>query len=189
MIGEKTATRRKPLTLLLVLGVLALLTVNIGVASAHWWSTGPSFFHFHKSTVGVWLWGTHQAEANAARYDWSRNTDLYVPRRSYHTDVSVYGSNSGNTGWGGLATITSSGWRWHCGWWCNVNHAHAQYNSYYGGSTGTGSGSDVRGVFCQEIGHTFGLDHSNTGDCMGKGYYNGVNVTGPHNWADINALY
>jgi len=52
-----------------------------------------------------------------------------------------------------------------------------------------------RGVFCQEIGHTFGLDHSPDG-CMGKGYFAGLldnesisNVVTSHSDDDLNAKY
>ncbi|HEV2844037.1 MAG TPA: hypothetical protein VG477_04255, partial [Thermoanaerobaculia bacterium] len=65
----------------------------------------------------------------------------------------------GNTGWGGLATITSySG--------CTIRRATSQLNTYYSWTTNA-----ARGVQCQEVGHGFGLDHSNDGGCMGGGYW------------------
>jgi len=52
-----------------------------------------------------------------------------------------------------------------------------------------------RGVFCQEIGHAFGLDHSPDG-CMGKGYFAGLldnepisNAVTGHSDDDLNAKY
>ena len=168
--------------------LLALLFLNSQVAFAHnWWH-----WHWHKNPLHLYVFGSHQAEAVAAIADWDshiRDLKLHTKFKG-HTDISVAGANFGPTGWGGLASIknTSFDW-WHYWDWSRIEHAHAVYNSYYGGTGGTGSGSDIRGIFCQEIGHTFGLDHSNTGDCMGKSYFNNINVTGPHNWADINAKY
>ena len=53
----------------------------------------------------------------------------------------------------------------------------------------------ARGVQCQEIGHTFGLDHSPHG-CMGKGYFPGLsnnepisNVVVGHSDTDLNSKY
>jgi hypothetical protein len=162
--------------------VVMLLLLNVQLASGHdWW-----WYCWHRgSTLGVWVYGSNQAEANAALNDWDSHSDVNFSRPGSHTNLSVWGANFGATGWWGLASIedTSYDW-WHHWWWCRVEHAHARYNSFYGGSSG-----DIRGVFCQEIGHTLGLDHSNTGDCMGKSYYNNINVTGPHNWSDINSKF
>lgn len=165
--------------------VLALLLANYNIAFGHkWWK-----WHWDQSTIKLGIWSC-ATEANAARVDWDSHTDLSLPTSSSHTDVSVWCDNFGNTGWWGLASIEDPDFDWwHLWCWCRIDHAHARFNTYYGGTTGSGAGSDKRGVLCQEIGHTFGLDHSNTGDCMGKGYYNNINITSAHNWADINAMY
>jgi hypothetical protein len=171
-------------TVALVLLIVGLVAQNYELAYGHRWSS----WHWDKSTISTWI-SSCQPEGEAARYDWSANTDLYLQPVNYHTDISVFCGNFGATGWWGLASIENSDWDWHCWWWCKVSHGHARFNTYYGGSTGTGTGSDRRGVLCQEIGHLFGLDHSNTGDCMGKGYWNNINVVGPHNVSDINSMY
>ncbi len=165
--------------------ILLLTALNANLAFGHRWSS----WHWDKSTIRVGIWSC-TADAGAARSDWDSHTDLSLPTSSSHTDISVWCGNFGDTGWWGLASIEDSSFDWwHCFWWCRIEHGHARFNSFYGGSTGTGTASDRRGVLCQEIGHLFGLDHSNTGDCMGKGYYNNVNVTGSHNWSDINSMY
>lgn len=49
---------------------------------------------------------------------------------------------------------------------------------------------EVQGIFCQEIAHTWGLDHSATNDCMGYGYYyNNTYYYGPHNDSDFTNMY
>jgi hypothetical protein len=179
--------RRKFRTTCLGTLVAMLVVTNANVAFGHdWW-----LWCWHKGAVlHAWVYGSHQAEALAALRDWDINTDLDIHVTFDHTNISVWGANTGATGWWGLASIEDYSFDWWHHWqWCRIEHCHATYNSYYGGSTGTGSGSDVRGVLCQEIGHCFGLDHSDTGDCMGKSYYNNINVTGPHNWSDINAKF
>jgi hypothetical protein len=96
-------------------------------------------------------------------------------------EIYVFNANSGNTGWAGLASITSySG--------CTIRRATAQVNTYYYSSTSTAA----RGIHCQEIGHGFGLDHSNDGGCMGAGYW--YSVTGAyrpvsHNVNDVGSMY
>lgn len=179
--------RKRVSIAVLSLLVLALLVVNIKVAYAHDW--GLWCWHTG-NTINVWVWGSYASEANAALNDWDSHTDVNFNRVSGHTELSVFGSNFGATGWGGLAVIkdTSYDW-WHHWWWCRIKHAHATYNTYYAGGH---TRHDIHGIFCQEIGHTLGLEHSPHG-CMGKGYYGPSsrywNHTVSHNWSDINSKF
>jgi predicted Zn-dependent protease len=160
--------------------VFALLAGNLVLAHKwgdwHWDRSGSSV------TVGMYNQssGRYYTEANQSINDWNYNTLLYLPKRSYHTDMSVYQQNSGDTGWAGLASVEdSSGW--------HLKHVHAQVNTYY---TDSQSDNYIQGIFCQEIGHGFGLDHSATGDCMGLGYYSGSTYyTSSHNHNDIYNMY
>lgn len=99
------------------------------------------------------------SNASAAVSDWNSLTILNLSSVGSGEETYVFNANSGNTGWGGLASIVSySG--------CTILRATAQLNTYYSWTTNA-----ARGVHCQEIGHTFGLDHSNDGGCMGGGYW------------------
>ena len=121
------------------------------------------------------------SQASSAINDWNSMTILNISSVSSGEEIYVFNANSGNTGWAGLATITSySG--------CTIRRATAQVNTYYYSSTSTAA----RGIHCQEIGHGFGLDHSNDGGCMGAGYW--YSVTGAyrpvsHNVNDIGNMY
>lgn len=171
-----------PLLLVLMLG-------STNLALAHPWGPSPYGYHWNKSgssvTVGIYNTnpsGRYYTTSNNGRVDWNNNTILYLPNYSSHTNMSVFSQNSGDTGWAGLASIES----WENSSLNHIGHIHAQANTYY---TNSYSDNALQGVFCQEIGHGFGLNHSDTGDCMGAGYYNNAYKTGSHNWNDIYNLY
>lgn len=172
------------LTLLIVNGLLFFGPQQV-VEGHDWWK-----WRQWNRTVNTWIHSSNQAESRAARDDWHNNTVMNLPLRNSHTEISVYGGNWGSTGWWGLASVESTGFGWWTCWtWCIINHGHARFNNWYGGSSGTGSGSDIRGVQCQEVGHLFGLDH-HSGDCMGKGYFSSwSNVVGGHSASDLNSKY
>ncbi|HEX6288137.1 MAG TPA: hypothetical protein VFZ66_03055 [Herpetosiphonaceae bacterium] len=165
-----------------VAGVVALLGLfagNVYVARAHNWGN----WHWHKSgsqiVIQQYQYGSTVSLIEAARQNgWNTIGILYNYAVNYHTDVSVYDGNYGATGWGGLATIESySG--------DHILHGHATLNLYYGGSN-----LWKQGVYCQEVFHTYGFDHSNTGDCMGLGYYSSTTYYyGPHNNSDFYNRY
>jgi len=159
--------------------VIALLALNVGFASAHRWGS----WHWNKTgsqiVIQSYIYGGTQTQAEAARVDaWNKIGILYNYRVNYHTDVSVFDGNFGNTGWVGLASIESySG--------SHILHAHARLNTYYSRTS-----LYRQGVYCQEVFHTYGFDHSNTGDCMGLGYYSSTNYyMGAHNNTDFYNLY
>jgi len=120
-------------------------------------------------------------QAQNAINDWNSMTILNISAVSSGEETYVFNANSGATGWGGIATITNySG--------CTILRATDQLNTYYYSSTS----NSARGVHCQEIGHTFGLDHSNDGGCMGGGYWYSISTAYrpvSHNVTDIGNMY
>lgn len=125
---------------------------------------------------------SRRTEATAAINEWNADTILNFTNVSSGQETSVYDGNYGNTGWGGLASIESySG--------CTILRASAKLNLYYSWTSNA-----ARGVFCQEVGHTFGLDHSNDGGCMGGGYWYNIGTypaytVVSHNISDIGTKY
>jgi hypothetical protein len=168
---------------------IVLLAANLHVydAHAHNWNN----YHWDQSgshiEIDWYNYAYYYTEAEAARvYQWNNVWNLYDYNISYHPNadqgISVFDGNSGATGWSGLATVVNTDWDWGC--WCydHVNHAHAQYNSYYGYNAW-----NRQYVFCQETWHTYGFDHDNSGSCMDYAGY--MNTQGPHNISDFHARY
>lgn len=161
----------------LLLFVVALLVSTMPVA-AHQWSC----WRQPNTTVVTRNFGGLSGLAAQAIAEWDNETCLSIPLVNYHTEVSAYDGFYGNTGWAGLASIQSASG-------CNITHCHAQVNRSY-----SYSNNGYRGIYCQEIGHCFGLDHSNDGGCMGGGYYYSISSgTGytvvQHNTNDIASMY
>lgn len=171
-----------------------LIVANINLAFAHQWGS----WHWHKRNIGVLNTAFYRVSSTAAMNDWGPGFNVINPRSvTHHSDVSFFDGNFGDTGWGGLASIES--YFNHCHYSVfgicfdskpGITHAHARLNTYYFWSNlNTGTTADSgRGVQCQELGHTFGLDHSNDG-CMGKGYFNNLNYVTSHSDSDLNAMY
>lgn len=160
-----------------VLGAACLASALATVpAAAHNWGCWIQ----PNRTVPAYVTAALSSQANAAVSEWDTKTILSVPRVGSHTEISVFDGYYGNTGWAGLASIENySG--------CNILHGHARVNRSYSYTS-----NGYRGIFCQEVGHLFGLDHSNDGGCMGGGYFYSINTyytVVQHNINDIATKY
>ncbi|MGI9039028.1 MAG: hypothetical protein ACR2GQ_09210 [Gemmatimonadota bacterium] len=161
---------------------LAMVNWDTAAGDAHDWGN----WHWDQSNFEVYLFGTHQNEAIRSINIWNSETDVRMTSTSSHGDMSVWGGNFGDTGWSGLASIEKTGWDWHCWANCRIAHGHARYNSYFG----SGNSWFAQGVFCQEVGHLFGLGHNSRGGCMGLTYYDDhTNRPSAHDIADVNRKY
>lgn len=159
-----------------VAGMLLVTGLAADAAQAHqWgcWSQADRNIKIRNASGG--------SQAGSAISDWNNMTILNFSYVSSGEEIYVFNANSGATGWAGLASITSySG--------CTIRRATAQVNTYYYSGTSTAA----RGIHCQEIGHGFGLDHSNDGGCMGAGYwYSVTSAYRPvsHNVSDVGTMY
>ncbi len=157
-----------------VAGTLLIAGLAGSAAQAHQWGC------WSQADRNVRIRNAAGSVGSAAINDWNNMTILNISYVSSGEEIYVFNGNSGPTGWGGLATITNySG--------CTILRATSQLNTYYSWTTNA-----ARGVQCQEVGHGFGLDHSNDGGCMGGGYwYSIANAYRPvsHNVNDIAAMY
>lgn len=162
---------------IVILALFALVIVAAPVM-AHQWGCWKQ----PNTSVPIRNSGALSSLAAQAINEWNNETCLSLPIVGTHTEISAYDGYYGATGWAGLASIQSySG--------CNITHCHAQVNRSY-----SYSNNGYRGIYCQEIGHCFGLDHSNDGGCMGGGYFYSISSgTGytvvSHNASDISNMY
>jgi hypothetical protein len=160
----------------LVAGALLIALLAGNAAQAHQWGCWiqrDRNIYIRNASGG--------SQAGYAISDWNSMTILNFYYVSSGEEIYVFNANSGPTGWAGLARITNySG--------CTILRATAQVNTYYYSGTSTAA----RGIHCQEIGHGFGLDHSNDGGCMGAGYwYSVTSAYRPvsHNVTDVGNMY
>ena len=139
-----------------------------------------------------------------ASSDWSKSTVLDTtvvpggtnPRHCRPTSgrVEVCSANYRNTGWLGLAQIWVTGGQ-------HITQGVVKNNDYYFGNSSYqyNNTAEMQHVICQEIGHTFGLDHqSETGaslnTCMD--YYHNTSAsdtksTSPnqHDYDELATIY
>ena len=160
---------------LFVAGALLIAGLAGSAAQAHQWGC------WIQADRNVKLRNVAGTYAGYAVSDWNSMTILNISSVSSGEETYVFNANSGATGWGGIARITNySG--------CTILRATDQLNTYYYSA----SSNAGRGVHCQEIGHTFGLDHSNDGGCMGGGYWYDISThyrPVSHNVTDIGNMY
>ncbi len=166
----------------MVLAITALTIAAPNSSFSHDWycnsvGSGPYAWHWNRTaplTIEVNNNAANWNDADNARADWDGSATIWLdlPSVNYHTEISVFDGWYGDTGWAGKAELIETSNP------CHIVHGHAKYNTYYSGSSE------------YKQGHLFGLDHINTGDCMGLGYYSSTwYYVGDHNVDDILAKY
>ncbi len=107
--------------------------------------------------------------------------------------VQVCNSKYGNNGWLGLATISITG--------DHITQGSAKMNDTYFTTAKYNNPNERQHVMCQEVAHTFGLDHQSTdgsslNTCMDYFSNTGANATNAasttpnaHDFEELNKLY
>lgn len=183
--------RLLPITLTFIVGLM----VGTGVVLANhpWLCSGSTAYHYSPRTVGY---------ANAAaQSSVVRSASSYTS--AYSGSISVWNSTLltlvtssspklrmfygayGQNGWLGLASLTgvASG--------CHVTSARAQLNDSYLRDTSRYSQTAVNHVACQEVGHTFGLNHNRTSSttCMNDTILTAGNQINQHDRDQLASIY
>jgi hypothetical protein len=131
----------------------------------HWSQTSSPFtLTLIDSTTSPWT-----TKLQTASSDWNASSVLNTDRKSGNTSASTRQScppekgkvrvcnyNYGNTGWLGLAQI------WiYVGKGGHIAQGVAEANDYYFGNSSYAynNTAEMQHVVCQEVAHTFGLDH------------------------------
>jgi hypothetical protein len=187
--------------LILTIGALAIVFVAASSLRAdhswgnyHWARTANPFnLRVVDSNTADW-----QSMYNSALSDWSQSTVLNLlneqgdessraRKRCVMISGKVHSCNAsyGFNGWLGLASINISG--------SHITQGSAKMNDSYFGS-GSYSSTNRRHVMCQEIGHTFGLDHqdesgADLNTCMD--YSNALDNPSPnsHDYQQLQTIY
>lgn len=188
-----------------VAGAALVLGVSLSANATHSWNN----YHWARTTSSFTLQTLNSTVANGnanwpqllglAASDWNTSTKLDLNVVSYANDstsrkkcsavagkIRVCNASYGRNGWLGLASINldSNG---------HISQGTAKMNDSYS-STWTSDPNEARHVMCQEVGHTFGLDHQSTdgssqSTCMD--YSSSPNSTRPnaHDYDELVTIY
>ena len=170
------------------------LTIGTGVVLANhpWICSGTTAFHYTPRTVPfanaaaqtsvVRAAGNYTSAFNGAIAVWD-STLLTLVNSSTPKLRMFYGAY-GNNGWLGLASLTSVSS-------CHVDSAMSQLNDTFLRDTARYSQTAVNHVACQEVGHTFGLNHNRTqtNTCMNDTVLTAGNAINQHDRDQLSSIY
>lgn len=196
----------KRLALVLAAATLGSLSLSAPAQATHSWGG----YHWARTSnpftlkVGDNLttadWKGQLTTANA---DWTTSTvmDLTVLAGTSSKrcsmvagTVQVCNGTYGNNGWLGLASINITGGT-------HITQGSAKMNDSYFNTATYNNPNERLHVMCQEVGHTFGLDHQSTdgssqNTCMDYFSNTGANATSllsthpnPHDYAELDTVY
>lgn len=199
----KALNLRKPLIALVAVALLfvipALATHSWG--GYHWARTTPQFTLKLGNNMTSTDWKSHLAQASS---DWNAGNSAVltaiVPGTSNKRCSMVAGTTQvcngryGNNGWLGLASINITGGT-------HITQGSAKMNDTYFDTATYNNTNEREHVVCQEVAHTFGLDHQSTdgsslNTCMDYFSNTGANAgstlsTKPnqHDFDELNIIY
>ncbi len=174
-----TSARRFSLAVLVfvVAAVPAFATHSWG--GYHWARTANPFtLKVENNTTGDWV-----AHFNTAASDWNSSSIMNINGYAGTSTkrcamvagtVQVCNGTYGSNGWLGLASINISG--------LHITQGSAKMNDTYFNTSTYNNPNEKLHVMCQEVGHTFGLDHQSTdgssqNTCMDYFSNTGANAT------------
>ena len=176
-----------------VMFVLGLLAGTGYVAANHpWLCTGSIAYHWASTTVGhgnpveektkgksIKREAAYISAFNGALNVWSGTTMNLVSGN----DLELFYDTYGRRGWLGLATISPSN--------CVIQGASSKLNATYLDDSSRYSQTAIDHVACQEVGHTFGLDHnrSDNNTCMNDTVLTAGNQINQHDRDQLNLIY
>ena len=151
--------------------VAAIAAVSAPAAFAnHSWNgyhwarqANPFTVKLGDNVSGLW-----EGMLQTASADWSQSTVMDTsivaggtrakPCKATLGRVEICSASYGNTGWLGVATVWLQSGSFH------IVQGTVKNNDYYFGSSSYAynNTAEMQHVICQEIGHTFGLDHQST---------------------------
>jgi hypothetical protein len=187
------------------IGVIAAISAPAAFATHSWngyhWARTANPFTVKLGDNVSGLWDGMLATASS---DWSQSNVLDTtivagstrpkPCKATLGRVEVCSASYGNTGWLGVATI----WLQTGG---HIVQGTVKNNDYYFGSSSYqyNNTAEMQHVICQEIGHTFGLDHqSETGQSLNTcmDYYHNTSASdtksthpNSHDYQELGIIY
>ncbi len=198
--------KRSMLFVSIAITVIALAAFPLSAGATHSWggyhwarTANPFTLKLGDNVSGLW-----DGMLVTASSDWSQSSVLDTtvvpggtkPRNCRPTSgrVEVCNASYGNTGWLGVAQIWITGGT-------HITQGTVKNNDYYFGSSSYpyNNTAEMQHVICQEIGHTFGLDHQSTdgssqNTCMD--YYHNTSASdtlsthpNAHDYEELGIIY
>lgn len=185
---------RKQLFQVAVVFMLGLvLGTGLVLANHPWICSGSTAYHWPSRTVRYAAPVEEKAGGQALGRSASSYTSAYsgsirvwdgtVMSLVSGTDLRLYYDTYGFTGWLGLATIFPNN--------CVISRATSKLNDSYLRSTSRYSQTNIDHVACQEVGHTFGLDHNRSASntCMNDTILSAGNQINQHDKDVLLSIY
>lgn len=189
--------------------LFAVMTFPTGAYGSHSWNNyhwartaNPFTLRVVDSNTSEW-----QSYFNTSNSDWSRSTVLNLlsepgneasnaRKRCVMITGKIHSCNAayGNNGWLGLASINITGGT-------HITQGSSKMNDSYFSSSTYNNANERLHVMCQEVGHTFGLDHQSTdgssqNSCMDYFSNTGSNATSTlsthpntHDYDELATIY